>query len=191
MNEYELMYIVPTSFTEEELGTVEAHVAEVIAKHGGSLIRTNRLGKLRFAYPIRHERFGHYVLARFSAERAAMAQIEAGLRLNQKEILRHLILGADEVGEGKFDLVQFQEVTVEGGERRRRMAPKAGERPEDKAREEKEMKEGVAALEEGKAGATAEIETLSAEDLEKKISEALFTEGEAPAEGTEGKEEKA
>jgi small subunit ribosomal protein S6 len=172
MNEYELMYIVPTSFTEEELGTIESHVAELIAKHGGTLARTSRLGKLKFAYPIRHERFGHYVLARFSAERTAVSAIEAGLRLNQKEILRHLILDAAEVGEGKYNLVQFQEVAVEGGDRRRRLPPR-GERPEDKAREEKEMKEGVAALEEGKKAPESDIEALSAEDLEKKIDEAL------------------
>jgi ribosomal protein S6 len=173
MNEYELMYIVPTSFTEEELGTIESHVAELIAKHGGTLARTSRLGKLRFAYPIHHERFGHYVLARFSSERPAVAAIEAGLRLNQKEILRHLILDAAEVGDGKYNLVQFQEVTVEGGDRRRRLPPKGDIRPEDKAREEKEMKEGVAALEEGKKAPESDIEALSAEDLEKKIDAAL------------------
>jgi len=172
MNEYELMYIVPTSYTEEELGTIESHVAELIAKHGGTIARTARLGKFRFAYPIHHERFGYYVLARFTAERASVAGIEAGLRLNQKEILRHLILDAAEVGDGKYNLVQFQEVQVEGGDRRRRLPPKS-EKVEDKAREEKEMKEGVAALEEGKAAPETGIDALSAEDLEKKIDAAL------------------
>jgi small subunit ribosomal protein S6 len=192
MSEYELMYIVPTSFTEEELGTVEAHVAELFTKYGATLERTNRLGKLRLAYPIRHERFGHYVLARFKAEHSAVAGVEEGLRLNQKEILRHMIVRAEDVGDAKFTMVQFQEVQVDGGERRRRPGQK--EKTEEKTRDEKEMKEGVAALEGGKAvELETKIETLSAEDLEKKIDSALYSdteEGTVPAVGA-AKEAKA
>lgn len=176
MNEYELMYIVPTTFTEEELGTVESHVAELLQKHGATLERSARLGRLRFAYPIRHERFGHYVLARFKAERGALGPINEGLRLNQKEIVRHLIVhGEDVASDGKFNLVQFQEVLVEGGDRRRKPAPRV-ERltAEEKERGKEQIKEGVAALEEGKTEAPeAEVKPISAEDLEKKIDAAL------------------
>ncbi len=195
MNEYELMYIVPTSYTEEELGTIEGHVAELFTKYNATLERTNRLGKLRFAYPIRHERFGHYVIARFKCETASVAGIEEGLRLNQKEILRHLIVRAEDVGDGKFTLVQFQEVQVDGGDRRRRpgQKEKSEEKTDEKTRDEKEMKEGVAALEDGSvAEPAAKIETLSAEDLEKKIDSALYAEAEGAEEAAVGStEEKA
>lgn len=183
MNEYELMYIVPTSFTEEELGTVEKNVAQILEKNGATIKKTTRLGKLRFAYPMKHERYGHYVLLRFQVEeKSAVNEIDKGLRLSQKEVLRHLIISGEDAGE-EFNLVQFQEVHVEGTDRRRRPA-RSDKSSDSKAKEkdEQEQKEGVAALEEGleeKRGETAEaaaeggIEKLSAEDLQKKIDEAL------------------
>jgi ribosomal protein S6 len=177
MNEYELMYIVPTSYTDEELGTIEKNVAAILAKSQATITKTTRLGKLRFAYPIKHELFGHYILVRFQAEPSAISPINEGLRLNQKEVLRHLIVKGDEVGEEAYNLVQFQEVHVEMADRRRRSAPRA-ERGEDREKREKELKEGVAALEEGSTPAEEKkeekgIEKLSAEDLQKKIDEAL------------------
>jgi small subunit ribosomal protein S6 len=174
MNEYELMYIVPTSFTEEDLGKIEKNVADVLSKHQATVTKTSRLGKIRFAYPIRRERFGHYVLVRFQAEAASVAPIDEGLRMNQKEVLRHLIVKADEVGDGEYRLVQFQEVRVESPERRRPL--RRAEKPEDRQKREKEQKEGVAALEEGTPAADEKkqgIEALSAEDLQKRIDDAL------------------
>ncbi len=179
MNEYELMYIVPTSYTEEELGTVEQNVAQILEKNGATITKTTRLGKLRFAYPIKHERYGHYVLLRLSAEPASIASIDDGLRLNQKEVLRHILLRGDEVSE-EFNFTQFQEVHVEAMDRRKR--PPRAEKAQDKEKEAQEQKEGVAALEEGtppepekkeEAPAAEGIEELSAEDLQKKIDEAL------------------
>lgn len=172
------MFIVPTSYTEEELGTVEQNVVRLIEKNNATIEKTTRLGKFRFAYPIRHERFGHYVLIRLKAEPASIAGIESGLRMNQKEILRHLILSQEEVSDA-FTLVQFQEVRVEGsGEKRRKAASKDAEQP---AKEEavREQKEGVAAIE--SAGVKAEeaheaIQDLSPEALQKKIDEALTEE---------------
>lgn len=175
MNAYELMYIVPTSYTEDELGTVEKNVAQVLEKNGASVTKTTRIGKLRFAYPIKHERYGHYVLVRFQAEASAVSAINEGLRLNQKEILRHMIVDGSETKE-EFNLVQFQEVHVEGGDRRRRPRedkPAAAASVKDK----KEQQEGVAALE-GSSTESVEkplegIEELSEEDLQKKIDAAL------------------
>jgi small subunit ribosomal protein S6 len=176
MNEYELMYIVPTSYTDEELGTIEKNVAAILAKAQATITKTVRLGKLRFAYPIKHEQYGHYILVRFKAEAPMLASINEGLRLNQKEVLRHIIVKAEDVEEEVYNLVQFQEVRVETADRRRR--PPRTEKVEDKEKREKEIKEGVAALEGGsaakqKAEEQKGVETLSAEDLQKKIDQAL------------------
>ena len=59
MIEYELMYIVPTTVTEEGVGAVEANVGAILAKAGASVLKTVRLGKFRLAYPIRHNQHGH------------------------------------------------------------------------------------------------------------------------------------
>lgn len=175
MSEYELMYIVPTSYTEDELGTVESNVAQILEKNGASILKTKRLGKFKFAYPVKGERFGHYVLVRFGGETSVVAGVENGLRLNQKEILRHIIVRGDEVSE-TFNLVQFQEVHVEGTDQRRRRPSRTETEKVSGEEGEKEQKEGVAAIEgvENKAVVPEEgIEKLSEEDLQKKIDEAL------------------
>jgi len=170
-NRYELLYIIPATLTDEEVGGVETKVATVFTKVGASVESTRRLGKFRLAYPIKSQRHGHYVMVLFTAEPATMAKLDENLRL-QSDVLRHLIVSAEEGGEQKFDLVQFTEVNVEDRPRRRE---KTEEKKEDRS---EDLRSGVAALEKGKAeeistSPAPTTETVSAEELEKKIELAL------------------
>lgn len=175
MTEYELMYIVPSSLTDEEAGTVEQTVGGMLSKVSASVVSTKRLGKFRLAYPIKRQTHGHYILVRFQSEPAQVAALNELLRLAHGKVLRHLILLADEVGGEKFDLVQYQEVNVEDrGDRARRLRAARPERAvveEDK----KAQKEGVAVLEEGAPSVAKEpsAEKLSSEELDKTIDAAL------------------
>jgi small subunit ribosomal protein S6 len=173
MNTYELMYIVPTSLTEEAVGKVESDVAALLTKHGATVTKTTRLGKLRFAYSLKRERHGHYVLVRFTSEPSAVAAVNEGLRLTMDQVLRHLILTAEEAGEEKFDLVQFQEVVVDGKDERARRAARPGKPVTEKV-QSADQKAAVATLEEaGEEKSTAPVDMLSAEELQKKIDAAL------------------
>ncbi len=170
--QYELLYIIPATLTDEDVGAVEGTVKALLEKHGATIDSTARLGKFRFAYPIKHVRHGHYVLVRFTADGAALAAIDHGLRISQ-EVLRHLILRADEAGGEKFEFTQFMEVTLEnrpeahrGGDDRSRRAPAST------AKATAEIKSGVAALEAPPLAKSA-VPELSAEELQKKIDAAL------------------
>jgi hypothetical protein len=127
------------------------------------------------SYPLKGQHHGYYVLVRFQAEPASVGALNELLRLSTEKVLRHLILRADEAGDEKFDLVQFQAVNVEdrGGDRRRTGAPRTGARTEKSPEELKAQKEGVAALEGAKESTDEAVKPLSAEDLEKKIDAAL------------------
>jgi len=167
---YELLYIIPATLTDEEVGGVETKVSAIIAKCGASIESTKRLGKFRLTYPIKKQRHGHYVLVMVNAEPAAVAKIDENLRM-MSEVVRHLILRADEAGsEQKFDLVQFAEVVVDTDRPRRR--EKTEEKEGGKA---SELKAGVATLEEGKKAEAVEEkkEVVTSEELEKKIASAL------------------
>lgn len=172
--QYELLYIVPTSFTDEEAGAVETTVAGILAKHGATVDDTRRLGKFKLAYPIKKQRHGHYVLVRFTAEGKNMVKIDTELRITPS-VLRHLILRAEEAGDTKYDLVQFVEVTVEGKEERRRAGKTAGKEGE---KDGEEVKAGVAALEEKKEGDLA-ASTMTSDEVEKKIESALKDDAQA------------
>ncbi len=164
---YELLYIIPASLTDEEVGGVETKVSGLISKVGASVESTKRLGKFRLTYPIKKQRHGHYVLVMLLAEPAMVAKLDEQLRL-QTDVLRHLVLRADEAGsDQKFELVQFTEVNVEADRPRRREKS-----AEDKDVKEDDIKSGVAALE-NKSDEEASKETISSEDLEKKIESAL------------------
>ena len=181
--EYELLYIISASFTDEEMGAVEGRVKALLEKNGATVNTTTRLGKFRLAYPIKHVRHGHYVLVRFLTATPAVAKIDEALRISP-DVLRHLIVRAEEAGSEKFDLVQFTEVSVDARleareERQRRSREEV--RPDDKAKAIADIKSGVAALEGGlkegeakPAGAEpAPHKQLTDEELEKKIGTAL------------------
>lgn len=174
MNTYELMYIVPTSLTEEAVGKVESDVSALLTKHGATINKTVRLGKLRFAYPVKHERHGHYVLVRFTADPSAVKAMNEGLRLTMDQVLRYLILTTEEAGDEKFDLIQFQEVTVDTKDDRARRAARPG-KPVTEKTQTADQKAAVATLEEGgeEKPAADPVDMLSAEELQKKIDAAL------------------
>ncbi len=139
---YELLYIIPTTFTDEEAGEVESRVSGLAAKVGATVESTTRLGKYRFAYPVKKQRHGYYVMVMLSAEPSVVAKLDAQLRITP-EVLRHLILSAEEAGsEAKYDLVQFVEVNVEDKDTRPRRRVSKDKPTEEKESEEKESKEG-------------------------------------------------
>jgi small subunit ribosomal protein S6 len=171
MTDYELLYIVPASFTDEEVGTVEQAVNTMFAKANVTVTNTTRLGKFRLTYVIKRQTHGHYVLVRFSAEPANVAPLNELLRLSPDKVLRHLIVRMDEVGDDKYQLVQYQEVNVEDrGDRARRPRAARGERGEA---DTKGQKEGVAALEGDEKSTAASVAPITEEELEKKIDQAL------------------
>ncbi len=141
---YELLYIISATFTDEEAGEIETRVAGLITKVGATAEATTRLGKLRFAYPIKDQRHGYYVQVMISAEPAAVAKLDMQLRITP-EVLRHLILSAEEAGsESKYELVQFAEVDINLKEDRprRRVSAEAkdGEVKEGEVKAEGEAK---------------------------------------------------
>lgn len=147
---YELLYIISASFTDEEAGVIETQVSGLITKVGATTEATTRLGKLRFAYPIKEQRHGYYVQVMIVAEPAAVAKLDMQLRITP-EVLRHLILSAEEAGsESKYELVQFVEVDINSKEDRprRRVSAEA---------KDGEVKEG-----EVKAPAPVEAEPIPA-----------------------------
>lgn len=168
---YELLYIIPTSFTDDEVGTIETKISGLLGKLGATIEATKRLGKLRLAYPVKRQRHGHYVMVHFTCEPTSVAKIEENLRITP-EVLRHLILQADEAGaDQKFELVQFNEVSIETREERARRREK-----KDTVVKEEELKAGVAAVEGEKEAPKEPViagAAITTEDLDKKIEAAL------------------
>lgn len=95
MPSYELLYVIPAQYTDAELPAVQKKVAAALEKAGAKVSRHDHAGKLKLAYPIRHQRYGHYLLAEFSAEPQAISAITNELRLTS-EVIRSEISRVDE-----------------------------------------------------------------------------------------------
>ncbi len=160
-SQYELLYIIPATVVETEVGAVETKISNLITKYGATVELTKRLGKLHLAYQIKKQRYGYYVAVVFTAEPGSIAKIEENLRISN-DILRHLITSSDKsVEEQKFDLVQFVEVNVEEERARRREKAEGKDKEEgkDEAKDEK-SKDG-------------EKDEVTGEELDKKVDAAI------------------
>ncbi|NQV90542.1 30S ribosomal protein S6 [Candidatus Uhrbacteria bacterium] len=91
MKEYELLYIVGSQFTEEEIGGIQGVVAKLLEKADAKILRNESLGKIRLAYSIKKIQHGTYILVHFDAEGSALLDVNRRLGLTD-EVLRHTIL---------------------------------------------------------------------------------------------------
>ena len=91
MRNYEMLFIVDASISEEEREKVIAGVSELIAKVGGKAGEPEKWGVRKYAYPVNYKSEGFYVLMNFEAEDAAIVGITNKLNIN-KNIVRHMIV---------------------------------------------------------------------------------------------------
>lgn len=91
---YEILFIIPNRFTDEEAQEVFKKVGQLITSLEGKISLENYWGKKKFAYPIKGEYYGYYGLFEFELERAAVTEINNKLRLDNN-IVRFLIVKKD------------------------------------------------------------------------------------------------
>lgn len=94
MQNYELLYVIPAQYADSELPALQKKVAGILEKAGVTISRHEYAGKLKLAYPMKGNRYGHYVVAEFASEPAALAKITADLRLTG-ELIRVGIVKAE------------------------------------------------------------------------------------------------
>lgn len=99
MNKYELLYIVSSQYTDQEIEGIRTQVSELLEKMEGTKVSEKNLGKIKLAYPIQKQRHGTYILTYFDADPAKVKEFNRLLGL-MDEVLRHTILarpkGAEE-----------------------------------------------------------------------------------------------
>lgn len=91
MSLYELLYIVPAKYAEDELGPVQNQIKKILEKYGAKITKSENLGKKKLAYPIKKFYQGYYLLNEFEAEGKNINELNNTLRLTD-EIIRHIIV---------------------------------------------------------------------------------------------------
>lgn len=92
---YEVMYILDSRLDEEAQKQINARVNETIAKIGGTIEKSENLGRKRLAYPIKKRTDGVYMLTHFEGESRALKELNRVMNITEG-LLRHLVVRRDE-----------------------------------------------------------------------------------------------
>lgn len=90
MQNYELLFILPGTLSDEETAPLVEKVKGIVEKNNGKEYSLEVMDKKRLAYPIKQIRYGYFYLAFFQAESKEVEQMQKELRLIT-ELLRVLV----------------------------------------------------------------------------------------------------
>ena len=156
MNQYELLYIVPVQYTEDELAPIKQKVRQSIEKSGGKITLEDSLGKKKLAYPIKKFFQGYYLLNHFELDGSKLISLEKNLRLTD-EIMRHIIVKYEPKSAMKIEKIKESMRAASD-------TFEPTEKEEIRPRKEKEIEKPI-----------KEEEKVNLEDLDKKLDEILKT----------------
>jgi len=86
---YETIFVLHPDMTDEDVNAGVQNTVALLESHGSEIIRTERGGKRRLAYPVDKQRYGFYSLIHFHGTNVALSELERMYRLNER-VLRYL-----------------------------------------------------------------------------------------------------
>jgi small subunit ribosomal protein S6 len=92
---YEVVFIIDPDAEDAEVMRLTEAVQKIITDQGGSVTKTEMMGKRQLAYEINHKRDGVYVLLEVDGSGAEIAELERRMRVNDR-ILRYMTVRVDE-----------------------------------------------------------------------------------------------
>lgn len=91
MRPYEVMVILNAGLDEDVIRAAVDRATDLIKARGATLGKVDHWGRRRYAYEVRHQVEGYYVLIETTAEPATMADLDRMLHLAD-EVVRHKII---------------------------------------------------------------------------------------------------
>lgn len=92
---YEVMFIVDPSATDEDVTRLSENLQQTIADQGGTVTKTENMGRRPLAYDIGRKHEGHYVLLEVDGSGREIAELERRMRVND-QIMRYITVRVDE-----------------------------------------------------------------------------------------------
>ncbi|MFO0702342.1 MAG: 30S ribosomal protein S6 [Candidatus Andersenbacteria bacterium] len=94
---YELMVVVSGKVADPEVPAVAAEAKKVFTKHDVTVVDETVWGRLKFAYEIKHEKIGTYLLWHLDVLASRIRDLDAELRTTD-HVLRFLLIEAPKHG---------------------------------------------------------------------------------------------
>ena len=94
MNNYEILMLVRTEITNDELSAIERHLDKIVAAKDARITLFDRWGKYKLAYPVNKNMYGVYLLARYEVSvdkvQELAKEIDTFFRIKYNElVMRH------------------------------------------------------------------------------------------------------
>ncbi|HEV8158224.1 MAG TPA: 30S ribosomal protein S6 [Pyrinomonadaceae bacterium] len=92
---YEIMYIAAPETADEDVTKLNESLQQIIENGGGSIVKTDVMGRRKLAYPINKKTEGYYTLFEIEGSGQEIAELERRMRVNDA-IIRYLTVRVDE-----------------------------------------------------------------------------------------------
>ena len=92
---YEVMYIVDTDASTDDFTRLSETLQQIITDQGGTVTKTEDMGRRQLAYTIGHKSEGHYMLLEIDGTGREIAELERRMRVND-QIVRYITVRVDE-----------------------------------------------------------------------------------------------
>ncbi len=127
MNNYETLFILRPTLTDEEQSSNISKIKDTLLKENAEILATDEIGMRRLAYPIDKYERGVYIILYFQAVGAVISEFERKLKFNEdvikfftikytnKREIEHfnkLVANANKSSE-KNEVVEKSEITTE------------------------------------------------------------------------------
>ena len=94
MPQYETMVLLSPNLTDETVEESVQNFSNQVTAGGGEVLKVDRWGKKRLAYPVQRQRHGFYYIVTYKSEPAVVQEIERGMRLNE-DTYRYMTIRMD------------------------------------------------------------------------------------------------
>jgi ribosomal protein S6 len=121
---YELLYIIPNKFTQQEAEEIDGKVRKGIEDRQGEIIYSEKWGNKKMAYPIKHYTHGYYYLLEFDMPGENLQEMNYWLKMYENVL--------------RFQIVKKKKKTAEELEKEKRTSRIKTEKSE---KEEESVKE--------------------------------------------------
>jgi small subunit ribosomal protein S6 len=104
-NFYEIVFIVRQDASASLVESIATDVTKIVKGSGGDVTKTEFCGLRQFAYPIKKNKKGHYVLLNVMCDGAVAFEIERKFKINE-DVVRHLLLRVKTLNNNPSALMQ-------------------------------------------------------------------------------------
>lgn len=91
MRNYEIMYIIRPTLSEEEIKTVAKNFEGILTSNGAKVVDSKEMGQRELAYEIKKFKSGYYFVLEVEANDDAAIKEFDRLALISGDVIRHLI----------------------------------------------------------------------------------------------------